>query len=173
MKQWYVVQVYAGYEDVVKADLEKCIKDEGLEELFGQVLIPSTRVKSAFGTDEEDKDQQLFPGYILVEMANEPKAIRLVSSVPKTLKFLGGKDPIPLSRGEIDRVIGQVTGKIEVTTQKSEFVEGKEVEIAEGPFAGFVGVIDKIDEEGEKLTIMVSIFGRMTPVEIGFDQIKR
>ena len=173
MKQWYVVQVYAGYEEAVKADIEKCIRDGQLEEFFGQVLVPSAKSKDGSGTDDADKDQQLFPGYILVEMDTQPKFVRLVNSVPKVLKFLGGKDPVPLSPVEIGRVIGQVKGDIDVAPKRSEFVDGADVEIEDGPFSGFVGVIEKIDEESERLTVMVSIFGRMTPVEIGFDQIKR
>ena len=173
MKQWYVVQVYAGYEEVVKVDLEKSIVEAGLSDSFGEILIPSTQVKGSSEQEATEKKQQLFPGYMLIEMESKPEAIRLVNSVPKVLKFLGGRDPVPLTPAEIQRVSGQVKGDIKITSKKSEFVEGAEVEIDAGPFAGFVGVIDKIAEEGEKLTVMVSIFGRMTPVEIGFDQVKR
>ncbi|BDC34273.1 transcription termination/antitermination protein NusG [Candidatus Dependentiae bacterium Noda2021] len=172
MKRWYVVQVYAGYEDSVKSDIGRRIKEAHLEDSFGEVLIPSAKLKPLFDI-EEGRDSQLFPGYVLIEMEASPEAIRLVNSSARVIKFLGGKEPVPLSKREIERVISQIKGEVAVTPQKSEFVVGSEVEIKEGPFAGFVGIVDKIEDENEKLTVMVSIFGRMTPVEIGFNQVKR
>jgi transcriptional antiterminator NusG len=171
MKKWYVIQVYAGYEDAVKADLTKRIQSEGLEDKFGEILIPSAKLKQVFD-EQQGKDSQLFPGYMLIEMELLPETIRLVTSSMRVIKFLGGKDPVSLSKKEIDRVLGQVKGEVAVVQKKSEFTVGSEVEIKEGPFAGFVGIIDKVDEENERLTVMVSIFGRMTPVELNFSQIK-
>lgn len=175
MKRWYVVQIYAGYEDAIKKDIDKRIAEKGLSDLFGDVLIPSAKAKQAFSAAaaSEKTDQQLFPGYLLIEMELLPETMRLVQSTPKVLRFLGGKEPVPLSKKEIDRVISQIKGEVALAPKKSEFVEGSEVDIAEGPFAGFVGVIEKIDEENERLTVMVSIFGRMTPIELGFNQVKR
>jgi transcriptional antiterminator NusG len=171
MKRWYVVQVYAGFEEAVKSDLAKRIRDEGLEEQFGQVLIPSTRLKQMFDA-VENKDAQLFPGYVLIEMEAAPQTIRLVSSSLRVIKFLGGKDPVAISQKEIDRIIGQMKGEVTVAAKKSEFTVGSEIDITDGPFAGFVGIIENIDDENERVTVMVSIFGRMTPVELGFNQIK-
>lgn len=173
MKRWYVVQVYAGYEEGVKADLEKRIQDAGAEDLFGQILVPSARMQSMFSMGEEQENEQLFPGYVLVEMELVPQAMRLVLSSHRVSKFLGGKDPVPLSQKEVDRVLSQVRGDVVVASKKSDFVEGSEVDITDGPFAGFVGIIEKINEDDERLTVMVSIFGRMTPVELNFNQVKR
>ena len=172
MKRWYVVQVYAGYEQKVKADLEKQTEKKELEEAFGEVLVPSAKMKSFFQA-QDAADEQLFPGYVLVEMESKPETIRLVTSSMRVLRFLGGKDPVPISQREIDRIISQMKGEVLVTSEKAEFVEGQEVEIQDGPFSGFVGIIDKVDQDGDKLTVMVSIFGRMTPVELGFSQVKR
>ncbi len=172
MKRWYVAQVYAGYEESAKADIQKRIEERELLDLFGEVLVPSAKLKNFFDT-EQAQDQQLFPGYILVEMDAQPEAIRLVASTPRVLRFLGGREPIPLAKREIERIISQIKGEIVVSSKKSDFAVGSEVEIKDGAFSGFVGMIDKIDEDSEKLTVMVSIFGRMTPVELGFDQIKR
>lgn len=171
MKQWYVIQVYAGYEEIIQADLAKRIEEMGLEDLFGQILIPSAKMKQFF--DAGEQDQQLFPGYMIIEMEATPEAMRLVNSTPRVLRFLGGTAPAPLSKKEIDRIIGQIKGEVVVSVEKHHFEVGKEVEIKDGAFAGFVGIIDAIDDESEKLTVMVSIFGRMTPVELGFDQVKR
>ncbi len=172
MKRWYVVQVYAGYEELVKNDISKRVQETGLQDYIGQILVPSAKMKNFFNVGENE-DQQLFPGYVLVEAEITPEVFRLVTSTPRVLRFLGGKDPVPLSKKEIERIISQVKGEVLVGPEKSEFVVGKEVEIKEGPFAGFVGIIDRIDQENERLTVMVSIFGRMTPVELNFDQVQR
>jgi transcriptional antiterminator NusG len=99
--------------------------------------------------------------------------MRLVTSSSKVLKFLGGKEPVALSKKEVEKIISNMKGEVIVSSTKPEFTEGSEIEIASGPFAGFVGIIDKVDSEAEKLTVMVSIFGRLTPVELSFDQVKR
>lgn len=177
MKRWYVAQVYAGYEDAIKADLLHHIAQSPLKDYFGEILVPSAKLKplfdSALSPQEGKNEQQLFPGYLLIEMEAMPETIRIVQTTPRISRFLGGAHPIPLSQKEIDRIIGQIKGEVAVTPKKSEFALGTEIEIKEGPFAGFMGIIDKIDEENERLTVMVSIFGRMTPVELGFDQVKR
>lgn len=172
MKRWYVVQLFAGYENIVKADLLKRIEEEHLQDQFGEILIPAAKMKQFFDTSDAMKDQQLFPGYMLIEMQANQETIRLVQQTPRIMRFLGGKEPVPLSQREIDRVLAQVRGEMVVAGEKHEFEIGKEVEITEGPFASFVGIIDSINNESEKLTVMVSIFGRMTPVELGFDQVK-
>jgi transcriptional antiterminator NusG len=173
MKRWYVIQVYAGYEEVIQAEIDKRIEEAGLEHLFGQILIPSAKMKQFFEVGDSMQDQQLFPGYMLVEMEAKPETIRLVDQTSRVLRFLGGTSPVALSKKEIDRVLGQMRGEVAVAVEQHSFEVGKEVEIREGAFSGFVGIIDTIDEEAEKLTVMVSIFGRMTPVELGFDQVKR
>ena len=172
MKKWYVIQILAGYEKLLKADLEKRIEEKNLQDMFGEILIPSAKSKQFFSSDQAAEDQQLFPGYMLVEMESSPAAVRLVMTTPRVSRFLGGREPSALSEKEIQRVLGQMRGEVVVSTEKHTFEAGREVEIVEGPFAGFVGIIDSIQEDNEKLTVMVSIFGRMTPVELTFDQVK-
>jgi transcriptional antiterminator NusG len=171
MKRWYVVQVYAGFEEAVKTDVTKRIADEGLEDKFGEILIPSARLKQMLDV-QDAKDSQLFPGYVLIEMEAMPQTIKLVTSSLRVIKFLGGKNPVAISQKEIERIVGQMKGEVTVVAKKSDFTMGSEVDITDGPFAGFVGIIDSIDEVNERVTVMVSIFGRMTPVELGFNQIK-
>jgi transcription termination/antitermination protein NusG len=173
MKRWYVIQVYAGYEEAIKKEIEKRIEERGLADIFGQILIPSAKMKHFFEAGSSLQDQQLFPGYMVLEMEPKPEAFRLVSSTPRVIRFLGGKEPVALTQKEIDRIIAQMTGAVVIAAEKHEFEMGKEVEITDGPFAGFVGIIDSIDEDNERLTVMVSIFGRMTPVELRFDQVKQ
>ncbi len=172
MKKWYVIQIIAGYEKIIKADLQKRIEEKSLQELFGEILIPSAKSKQFFSSDDAVEDQQLFPGYMLVEMEATPAAVRLVMTTPRVSRFLGGKNPIPLSEKEVQRVLAQMRGEVQVAAEKHAFEVGREVEITEGPFAGFMGIIDSIQEDSEKLTVMVSIFGRMTPVELTFEQVK-
>lgn len=173
MKRWYVVQVHPGYEEVVRKDLLRRIQESG-DARFGDVLVPSATVKNFFSMDDQEQDEKLFPGYILVEMEKHQDVINVVVSTPRVSRFLGGNDPSPLTKKEVDRVLGQINGEVVVASQvKNEFVVGGEVDIHDGPFAGFVGIIDSIDEGNERLKVMVSIFGRLTPVELNFDQVKK
>ena len=172
MKRWYVVQVYAGYEQAAKVDIERRIQAELMQDYFGEILVPSAKSKSMFPADDS-ADQQLFPGYILVEMEMTPESLRVVTASMRVLRFLGGKNPEPISQKEIDRIISQIKGEVVVDVTREEYALGSEVDIVEGAFTGFVGIIDSVDYNNDKLTVMVSIFGRMTPVELGFHQIKR
>lgn len=174
MKRWYVVQIYAGYENAIMTDLSRRIKELALEDMFGQILSASAKARDMLqAVEESSKEQQLFPGYLLVEMVAVPEAIRLVQATPRVIRFLGGKQPAPLSQKEVERIMAQISGEVALESKESGFVVGSEIEITEGPFAGFVGIVEEIDEENERLKIMVSIFGRMTPVELGFEQVKR
>jgi len=173
MKRWYVVQVYTGFEDIVKVDLEKRISDEGMTDLIDQVLIPTSEVAYMFAAEGKDKREKIFPGYLLIHMEMQSDTHRLVSSNPRVTRFLGGLSPAPLSDREVERVFSQVSGKVSAGSDSALFAVGSEVQIMRGPFAGCTGIVDKIDEEKEKLTLMVSIFGRLTPVEHTFDQVKQ
>lgn len=173
MKRWYVVQVYTGFEEIVKLDLEKRVVELGLQEQFGEILIPTGQITSFFAQEDKDKKEKIFPGYLLIQMEMTGETHRLVSSLPRVSRFLGGANPVPLSNKEVERIFAQVSGELPVATEKQTFIEGSEIHICNGPFAGFVGIIDKVDEERERLTVMVSIFGRLTPVELGFDQVKK
>lgn len=172
MKRWYVVQVYAGYEEVAKADLLKRIQEEGLGDEFGEVLIPSAKLKQSMASATDVKDQQLFPGYVLVEMEKNPATIRAVTKSARILRFLGGIDPVPLSQKEINQIKQKEQKEIAIGIDKDRFVVGSEVDVIEGPFAGFVGIVEKIDHDHDRLIIMVNILGRMMPVELGFNQVR-
>ncbi|MBP7854817.1 KOW motif-containing protein [Candidatus Babeliales bacterium] len=129
-------------------------------------------MKQVFSSDEE-QDQQLFPGYMLIEAELSNDVMHLVLEVPRVLRFLGGKNPIPLSLKEVDRIFEKVKGGVTLTSDKDSLVVDSEVSITEGPFSGFVGVVEKVDPENDRVTVMVSIFGRMTPVELNFNQVKK
>src|SRR3989338_3488850 len=143
MKQWYVLQIYAGYEDQVRAELERRIKEDE-QNRFGSILVPTAKMKQMFGAVEE-KDQQLFPGYVLIEMEMAPELVRFVLTTPRVLRFLGGKDPVALSRKEVDRVLEKIKGSVVLAHDKDDFIIDSEVAVEDGPFAGFVGIIEKVD----------------------------
>ena len=173
MKFWYVVQVYTGFEDVVKADLTARIKEEDASDLFGEILVPTGDAVEFLSDASETKKKKIFPGYLLVQMEMTGESFRIVSMVPRVTRFLGGKTPMPLSEDEVARIFSQIEGKLLTTTIKHSFLVGHEIQISDGPFSGFVGLIDRIDEEHEKLSVMVSIFGRLTPIELSFNQVKK
>jgi transcription termination/antitermination protein NusG len=166
MKHWYVVQVYTGFEDIVKLDVEKQVVEQKMEDLIDDLLIPSNEMENVI-------KEKIFPGYILIHMEMTGESFKLVKSNSRVTRFLGGERPVPLSEAEVERIFSQVEGKVLLPTEKESFVVGSEVQVTKGPFTGFVGVIDKVDEEKERLVVMVSIFGRLTPVELEFDQIKK
>ena len=174
MKRWYVLQVYPGYEERIKKEIQSLIARQKADDLFGQILVPSARIKPLFGADSEKgvEQQQLFPGYVLVEMEMSVQSMSIALSVPRTVRFLGGDQPVPVSTQEANRILSQIKGEIAIVNNEEQFVVGQEVEIQDGPFLGFVGVIDRIDKHNDRLVVMVSIFGRMTPVELAFNQVK-
>lgn len=172
MKRWYVVQVYTGYEDVVKADLEQRIQAGALSELFGKVLVPKGEVVRILDGADMSKEK-IFPGYLLIQMEMVSEAFRLVSQLPRVTRFLGGESPMALTDAEVGRIFNQMEGGLPATQDKTLYTLGSEVHITNGPFSGFTGIIDSLDEEHDRVTVMVSIFGRMTPVELNCDQIKK
>jgi transcription termination/antitermination protein NusG len=172
MKGWYIVQVYTGFEDIVKKDLSKRIEEESLQDLFGEIVVPAAKQPGLVeGAIEENEN--IFPGYLFVQMDMTGESFQLVSSVPRVSSFLGGKSPVQVTEKEIEKVFSQLEGKVELAKGPSPFSVGSEVHIVSGPFSGFVCIVERADEEREKLTVMISIFGRLTPVELGFDQVKR
>jgi len=174
MKRWYVVQVYTGFEETVRSDLQARIAEEEMGDLFGDVLLPTGKAAGMLSSgDIDEKREKIFPGYLLVQMEMTGDSFRLVSTTSRVTRFLGGETPMPLSDKEVERIFSQMEGKILVTAGEPAFMVGNEVQISTGPFSGFVGLVEKVDEDHERLTVMVSIFGRLTPVELGFDQVKR
>lgn len=172
MKQWYVIQVLAGQEVKIKAEIARRIHEQSLQEQFGEVLAPEAKVARYFmATSLDAENENLFPGYMLVELEPSPQAFRLVKSTPSVVRFLGGEQPLPLEKNEVERVLGQMRGEVTVARSESVFEVGSEVEIKGGSFSGFSGTIESVDYEKERLSIVVSIFGRMTPIEVSFDQV--
>jgi transcriptional antiterminator NusG len=173
MKQWYVIQLIAGYEEKVKAEILRRVAEQGLTDVFGEILVPQAKVvnRGEFGEVTEEVEN-LFPGYMFISFDPTAEAFRLIRTVSRVFRFLGGENPVPLEPHEVDKILGQVRGEVSVAKKEAIFEVGREIDIASGPFSGFSGIISELDDSKQRLTIMVSIFGRLTPVEISYDQVK-
>lgn len=173
-KQWYVVHTYSGYENRAKAALEQRIKEMGKEDLFGQVLVPSEKVVEVVKGEKRTSSRKFFPGYILVQMELDDETWYLVKNTPKVTGFVGGAtNPTPISDDEVAQIIGQMEEGRTHPKPKYEFSKGEPVKVIEGPFSNFSGVVEDVNQEKGKLRVLVSIFGRSTPVELEFFQVEK
>ncbi len=170
--QWYVVHTYSGFEDKVKFAIEDNVKRRGLTEKLSQILIPSEKVIELKAGKKKEKQKKFYPGYILIEMELNDETWHIVSSTPRVTGFVGGDKPAPIDQEEIDVIIQQIEEgpSTKVTTQ---YDKGDSVRILDGAFANFNGFVDDIDEAHNKLRVMVTIFGRQTPVEVNYLQVEK
>jgi transcriptional antiterminator NusG len=171
--EWYVTHVFTSQENRVKEYLEREVERLGYEELVGRILIPSEEVVEMRGGKKRVKQRNFFPGYLLVEMELTNETQHLVTSTPGVIGFIGGSgsDPEPLQPHEVDRIFGRVEEKAETQTVEIPFDVDDVVKITDGPFRDFQGTIKEINAEKRKLKVLVSIFGRETPVEVDFLQV--
>lgn len=173
-KQWYAVHTYSGFEGRVKASIEEKIKSLNLEEKITHVLVPTEDVVELKEGKKRVSTKKFFPGYVLVEMELTDETWHLIKNIPKVTGFIGTDNkPSPLSDEEVGNILKQIETGVTVTKTKTQFQRGDSVRIADGPFLGFTGVIDEVDTEHGKLRVMVSIFGRSTPVEVEFLQVEK
>lgn len=171
--KWYVIQTYAMSEDVVKSLLEEKIRAEKKEHLFGEILIPVERVIDMRNGEKRTTTRKFYNGYIFVQMEMCEEAWHLVNETPKVTGFLGGRNPSPLSEKEIEAVRAQVHEGTTKPKPKIQFAEGERVRVIDGPFSNFLGVIEEVKLEKQKLKVLVMIFGRATPVELDFTQVEK
>jgi transcriptional antiterminator NusG len=173
-KNWYIVHTYSGFENKVKESLLERIQAYGLTEDVGEIIIPTEDVVERRGGREVKTARKFFPGYILVEMNLTDNAWHVVKNTPKVTGFVGaGAKPTPLSREEVDQILEQVKTAAEKPKPKYTFDKGDTVRINEGPFTGFNGTVDEVNLEKNTLKVMVTIFGRATPVELDFLQVEK
>jgi transcriptional antiterminator NusG len=171
-KNWYVVHTYSGFEEKVKASIEERIKLKGLEDKITRILIPTEKVIELKGKKKKETDRKFYPGYILVEMDLDDETWHLIKNTLRVTGFVGGAKPVPLPQEEIDVILQQLErGPAPVV--KSRFEKGESVRITDGPFTNFVGYVDEVDMDHGRLRVMVSIFGRQTPVELAFSQAEK
>ena len=173
-KAWYVIHTYSGYENRVKLSLEERIKTLGLEDKIGTILIPTEEVTEIREGKKRVSTKKFFPGYVLVEMCLDDEVQQLVQETPKVTGFLGGAaTPAPLSEEEVKRLLKQVDEGVTPSSSVARFQPGEQVRIIDGPFLGFNGVVDDVNPDQEKVKVLVSIFGRSTPVELGYLQVEK
>ena len=174
-KRWYVVHAYSGYEKQVKRSIEDRIQRAEMEELFGDVLVPTEEVVEMKGGQKRRSDRKFFPGYVLVEMEMTDETWHLVKDVPKVMGFIGGTAdrPAPISQKEADAILERVQEGVDKPRPKVLFEPGEMVRVVDGPFNDFNGVVEEVDYDKSRLKVAVLIFGRSTPVELDFHQVEK
>jgi transcriptional antiterminator NusG len=173
-KQWFIVHTYSGFEERVRQNLTQRIDALGMREKFGDVRIPTETLVEMKGGKKKQVERKFFPGYILVEMEMSDDAWHLVKNTPKVTGFVGtGKKPTPLTQEEVDSILNQVVTTKEKPKPKHVYEHGEHVRIIDGPFTNFTGVVEDVNLDRNTLKVMVTIFGRSTPVELDFLQVTR
>jgi transcriptional antiterminator NusG len=172
-KRWYVVHTYSGHENKVKMVLEKAVKSQGLEESIQRVVIPTENVTEMKNGKRTVTTRKFFPSYILVEMEMNDDTLHVINNTPGVSRIVGvGAQPTPLREDEVGRILDAMDTHKAKPTPEIPFKLGEHVRVVDGPFTDFTGVVDEVNAERGKLKVMVSIFGRPTPVELDFLQVK-
>jgi transcriptional antiterminator NusG len=173
-KQWYIVHTYSGFEERVRENLTQRVDALGMREKFGEIKIPTETLVEMKGGKKREVQRKFFPGYILVEMQMSDDAWHLVKNTPKVTGFVGtGKKPTPLTQEEVEQILTQVVTTKEKPKPKHVYEHGEHVRIIDGPFTNFTGVVEEVNLDRSTLKVMVTIFGRSTPVELDFLQVNR
>ena len=172
---WYVVHAYSNYEHKVKSSLEERIKRYGLEEKFGQILVPTEEVIEMRDGQKRRSERKFFPGYVLVQMEMSDSTWHLVKEVPKVLGFIGGSSdkPAPISESEADAILNRVQEGVDKPRPKVLFEPGEVVRVTDGPFNDFNGVVEQVNYDKSKVRVAVQILGRSTPVDLDFGQVEK
>jgi len=170
--QWYVVHTYSGYENKVKTALEERVKSFGKEDAFSEILVPSENVVELVKGEKRTSSRKFFPGYIFVKMELDEDTWHIVKNTPKVTGFIGTRtEPTPISEEEVEEIIQQVNEGVLKPKPRFVFDKGDSVRVIDGPFTNFNGVVDEVKPEKGKVRVLVSIFGRATPVELDFVQV--
>ncbi|MGD8834636.1 MAG: transcription termination/antitermination protein NusG [Desulfobacteraceae bacterium] len=172
--RWYIVHVYSGFENKVKASLEERITASPNPHKFGEVLVPTEEVVELVKGKRRTSARKFYPGYILVRMSLDDETWHIVNDTAKVTGFLGGRDkPAPLTDEEAERIINRMEAGKDKPQPKYSFEEGDEVRVIDGPFTNFNGSVEEVNQEKGKIKVLVSIFGRSTPVELDFVQVTK
>lgn len=178
-KKWFIIHTYSGFERKVKESLESRIQAYTMGEELTQVLVPEETVVEMRGNKRVETKRLIFPGYVLVEIECDgkgemsDKAWHTVKSTPKVTSFVGGQKPTPLTDQEVNQIVHHVTEAAEKPKPKFTFTHGENVRITDGPFASFTGIVEEVNLDKNTLKVMVTIFGRATPVELDFLQVEK
>ena len=172
-KQWYVIHTYSGFENKVKLSLEERFAHAGLTDKLGDIIIPTEEVVEIRGGKKKISSRKFYPGYVLINVEMDQDIWYLIKNTSKVTGFPGGATPAPLSAAEVKDVMDQIKGEAKAPKPKFIFEKGENVRVIEGPFMNFNGVVEEVNPDKGKVKVMVSIFGRATPVELEFPQIER
>ncbi len=171
--KWYVVHTHSGMENKAKKSLEERIEQYGMQEKFGDILVPTETVELVKNNVRRMQSRKCLPGYMIVEMILDNETSHLVRATAKIAGFVGGsKMPMPISKAEAERMM-QLSKGVKKTVVSMEYVEGENIRVTDGPFANFQGTIEEVKADKKKLRVLVSIFGRSTPVELDFGQVEK
>ncbi|MEW5770677.1 MAG: transcription termination/antitermination protein NusG [Pseudomonadota bacterium] len=173
--QWYVVHAYSGFEKSVQRALKERIERNGMQDSFGEILVPVEEVVEMKGGQKRTTERKFFPGYVLVQMEMNDDSWHLVKSTPKVTGFVGGtaNKPAPISEREVQAILQQMQEGVEKPKPKVTFEPGEMVRVIDGPFNEFNGTVEEVNYEKSKLRVSVTIFGRATPVELDFSQVEK
>lgn len=174
-KRWYVVHAYSGFENQVKRSLIEHIARGGMQDKFGEILVPTEEVVEMREGQKRKSERKFFPGYVLVQMEMDEDTWHLVKNVPKVMGFIGGSSdkPAPISDREADAILQRIQEGVEKPKPKVLFEPGEVVRVIDGPFNDFNGVVEEVNYEKNRLRVAVLIFGRSTPVELEFGQVEK
>ena len=173
-KQWYIIHTYSGFERKVAESLRSRVQAFGLEDRIGRIEIPTETVAERRGGKTVETQRLFYPGYVLVEMEMNDHVWHVVKSTPRVTGFVGtGQTPTPLSTEEVDQILNRAAISAEKPKPKLTFEKNEQVKIIEGPFSNFTGVVDEINPDRNTLRVLVTIFGRATPVELDFLQVEK
>jgi transcription termination/antitermination protein NusG len=174
-KRWYVVHAYSGFEKSVQRALIDRVARSGMQDLFGQILVPVEEVVEMRNGQKSITERKFFPGYVLVEMEMNDDTWHLIKSTPKVTGFVGGtaNKPTPISEKEVEKIMQQMKDGVDKPRPKVLFEVGEVVRVKEGPFTDFNGSVEDVNYEKSKIRVTVTIFGRATPVELDFGQVEK
>jgi len=173
--RWYIVHAYSNFEHKVKRSLEERVILAGLEDKFGDILVPTEEVVEMRDGSKRRSERKFFPGYVLVQMEMDDETWHLVKEVPKVLGFIGGSSdkPAPITPAEADHILARVQEGVDKPRPKVLFEPGEVVRVTDGPFNDFSGVVEKVNYDKSRLQVAVQILGRSTPVELDFGQVEK
>ena len=171
--KWYIVHTYSGHENKARLSLQQRVKEASLDDQFGQILIPTESVLEMKAGQRRTTTRKFYPGYMFVQMELNEETLHLVKNTPKITGFLGGQNPTPVKESEIAAINSQMTEGATKPKPKISFEEGENVRVVDGPFSNFSGIVEEVKAEKQKVRILVSIFGRATPVELDFAQVEK
>ena len=173
-KEWYIIHTYSGFEARIRDAVRERAEAEGLGDKIGEMIIPTEGVVEIRGGRKVVTTKKFFPGYMLVQLDLDEDVWRFIRNTPKVTGFVGGGDkPVPVPEDEVERIREQIAEAKERPKPKYAFEQGENVRIIEGPFANFNGVVDEVNDAKSSLKVMVTIFGRSTPVELNFLQVEK